>query len=142
MRYFREVDANRLKTDRTYVLTGGMTASAAMTFIAFFKNQMNAVTVGEPTGQFPTMFHMQSSVEEPAILPHSKISVMLSNAWWDSAVDMPERVGVSPVFDAYYDENGRLYEWESTVLPDVFVYQDIEDIRQGKDSVIEWVLAQ
>ena len=28
------------------------------------------------------------------------------------------------------------------ILPDVYVYQDIEDIRQGLDSVIEWVLAQ
>lgn len=66
----------------------------------------------------------------------------IDNAWWDSAVDMPEQVGVSPVFEEYYDENGKLYEWENTVLPDVYVYQDIEDIRQGKDSVVQWVLAQ
>ena len=66
---------------------------------------------------------------------------MLSNAWWDSAEDMPE-FGVLPVYEEYYDENGRLYPWENTILPDVYVYQDIEDIRQGKDSVIEWVLAQ
>ena len=44
--------------------------------------------------------------------------------------------------EEYYDEDGKLYPWENTILPDVYVYQDIEDIRQGKDSVIEWVLAQ
>lgn len=45
-------------------------------------------------------------------------------------------------FKERYDETGRLYEWENTILPDVYVYQDIEDIRQGRDSVMEWVLAQ
>lgn len=44
--------------------------------------------------------------------------------------------------DAYYDENGRLYPWENTILPDVYVYQDIGDIRQSRDSVLQWVLAQ
>ena len=44
--------------------------------------------------------------------------------------------------EVQYDENGKWYEWENTILPDVYVSQDIDDIRQGKDSVIEWVLAQ
>lgn len=44
--------------------------------------------------------------------------------------------------DAYYDENGKFYEWEYTILPDVYVHQDIEDIRQGRDSVLLWVLTQ
>jgi len=134
-------NAQLLEVEHTYVLTGGTTASAAMTFITYFKDEMGAVTVGEPTGQFTSMFHMQTSLDKPTILPHSQISVMLSNAWWDAAKNMPE-LGVLPVFEEYYDENGKLYEWESTILPDVFVYQNIEDIRQGKDSIIKWVLEQ
>ncbi len=38
-----------------------------------------------------------------------------------------------------YDDEGKLYERENTVLPDVFVEQDIEDLRLGKDSLMEWV---
>lgn len=53
---------------------------------------------------------------------------------------LPE-LGLTPV-EEYYDEDGKLFEWENAILPDVFVYQDIEDVRQGKDSVIEWVLEQ
>ena len=93
---------------------------------------LGAVTVGEPTGQFTSFFHMQSSLDKPVVLPNSQISVMLSNSWRDG----------DPLVEVQYDENGKLYPWESMILPDVYVYQDIEDIRQGLDSVIEWVLAQ
>ena len=88
--------------------------------------------MGEPTGQFTSFFHMQSWSDEPVVLPNSQISVMLSNSWWDG----------DPLVEVQYDENGKLYPWESMILPDVYVYQDIKDIRQGLDSVIEWVLAQ
>lgn len=125
-------NAQLLGAEHIYVLTDGMTASASMTFAAFFKNELGALIVGEPTGQFTAMFHMQSSVDKPSILPNSQIVVQISNSWHDG----------DPIVEVQYDENGKLYEWESTILPDVFVYQDIEDIRQGKDSVIEWVLAQ
>ena len=46
------------------------------------------------------------------------------------------------VYEEYYDEDGRLYQWETCIQPDVYVHMDIEDLRQGKDTVIEWVLAQ
>lgn len=115
---------------RTYIVTGGYTQSAAIECIAILKDELDAVIVGEPTGQF-TSFFMYDYL--PAVvLPHSRIKVVISTGWWDGA----------PLTEIERDENGRLYEWESTILPDVFVYQDIEDIRQGKDSVIEWVLAQ
>ena len=65
-------------------------------------------------------------------LPHSQLSVVVSTGWHEG--DNPE--------NTVYNKDRRLYEWENTILPDVYVYQDIEDVRQGKDSVIEWVLAQ
>lgn len=129
---FQEDTAKALTAGHVYVLTGGYTASAALSYIVCLKDTLGAVTVGEPTGQFTSMFHMQSSLDEPIVLPHSQIPVMLSNAWWDG----------EPIVEVQYDENGKLYPWESMILPDVYVYQDIDDIRQGVDSVIEWVLAQ
>ena len=125
-----------LEADQVYVLTSGRSASAATTFMAFFKKELGAVFVGEPTGQFSSFFHLSTSVLEPAVLPHSQIMIQISDSWYDGT-DQYEGL-----LKEYYDEDGRLYPWESTILPDVYVYQDIEDIRQGKDSVMEWVLAQ
>ena len=45
------------------------------------------------------------------------------------------------VYKEFYG-GGKLYAWENTLLPDVHVHLDIEDIRQGKDTVLEWALAQ
>lgn len=129
---FQEDYAKGLTAGQVYVLTGGYTGSASLSYIAVLKDTLGAVTVGEPTGQFTSFFHMQSSLDKPVVLPNSQISVMLSNSWRDG----------DPLVEVQYDENGKLYPWESMILPDVYVYQDIEDIRQGLDSVIEWVLAQ
>ncbi len=141
-----------LRTDHTYVLTDGTSASAAITLMAFFKNKLDAVFVGEPTAQFTSFFHLSSSEKPPLVLPHSQISIDLSDLWrkqdwWNqetylSMADPAWGYDEWELTEEYYDEDGKLYPWENTILPDVYVYQDIEDIRQGKDSVIEWVLAQ
>ena len=135
-----EENIEMLRMEQVYVLTSGYSASAATVTMAFFKQELGAVVAGEPTGQFPYMFHLSSSSLEPAVLPHSQIIVYISDSWY--APEEHENVDWTPVAEAYYDEDGKLYPWENTVLPDVYVYQDIEDIRQGKDSVLEWVLAQ
>ena len=135
-----EENIEMLRMEQVYVLTSGCSASAATATMAFFKQELGGVLVGEPAGQFPYMFHLSSSSLEPAVLPHSQIIVYISDHWFDP--EYLEDIDWTPVVEAYYDEDGKLYPWESTILPDVYVYQDIEDIRQGKDSVLEWVLAQ
>ena len=125
-------NAQLMEAEHVYVLTDGGSCSASITFLAFFKNELGSAIVGEPTGQFTSFFHMSSSEYEPLVLPHSQILVYLSDTWHDG----------DPIVEEYCDENGRLYGWENTILPDVYVYQDVEDVRQGKDSVLEWVLAQ
>ena len=116
--------------EQSYVLIGGYTMSAAMNCIGLFKEEMNAVTVGEPTGQF-TSFFAYSYIYE-VVLPQSRISVKIANSRHDG----------NDFSGAVYDENGRLYEWEDTILPDVYIHPDIEDARQGKTSALEWILAQ
>ncbi len=115
----------------TYVITGGYTASAAINCISIFKEELDAVTVGEPTGQFVSFF-CGTSANKSIVLPLSQLSISVSTLRWE----------VPNLTEVYYGKEGKLYEWENTILPDVFIYQNIEDIRQGKDSVIEWVLAQ
>ena len=127
-----------LQMEQVYVVTGGVTASAATVFMSFFKEELGAVIIGEPTGQFPLMFHLSSSSLEPAVLPNSQITIEISDDWYDPQ----EFHDWEPAAEAYYDEDGKLYPWEYAILPDVYVYQDIEDIRQGKDSVLQWVSVQ
>ena len=126
----------------TYVLTGGYSTSAATTCMELFKEELDAVMVGEPTGQFTSFYAFMAG--PPIVLPHSEISIGIANRWSSlddhlSRYDWSEKAAI---VEEYYNESGNLYEWENTILPDVFVYQDIEDIRQGKDSVIEWILKQ
>ena len=133
--YLRE-DVQMLKElpiDQTYILTSGYTASGGTFCISLFKKELDGVIVGEPTGQFTSFFGYQSNPTGITLtLPLSQLSVRVATGWWEG--DSPENV--------VYDEDGKLYAWENTILPDVYVYQDIEDLRRGKDSVLEWVLAQ
>lgn len=133
----------QLKPECTYVLTGGRTMSMAINAIACFRGGLDAITVGEPTGQFSSFFAYSGDAENERrfTFPHSQLEVEVSNLWNDSATDLP-LFDIDYAFKERYDETGRLYEWENTILPDVYVYQDIEDIRQGRESVMEWVLAQ
>ena len=122
-----------LPFEQIYVLTNGYTASAATECLTLFKEELDAVTVGEPTGQFTSFFMFTTSMSPVTFtLPHSQLSVQVSTGWHEG--ENPENTVLNKMH--------RLYEWENTILPDVYVYQDIEDIRQGKDSVLEWVLAQ
>ena len=135
LEYLRE-DIQILKAlsiDQAYVLIGGYTTSAATDCISLFKEELNAVTVGEPTGQFTSFFYFKANVNSIQLtLPLSRLTVAVSTGWYE---------GSDPAWTAY-DEDDKLYEWENTILPDVYVHMDIEDIRQGKNSILEWVLAQ
>lgn len=131
-----------LEGKQIYVLIGSNTASAATKMIAFLKDEFDAVTVGEPTGQFSSFFSRSELRENsPTALPNSQIKVKISDRWRDST-ELLEEMDITPIFEEYYDEDGRLYEWESCIQPDVYVHLDIEDLRLGKDTVLEWVLAQ
>lgn len=113
----------------TYVITGGGTMSAAIKMLLTFKQEIDAVQVGEPTGQFTSFWGYSNPIT--MTMPSSQISFHISNHFGEYTTE-----------NTYYDENGKLYEWENTILPDVYVSQTLEDFKEGKDSVIEWVLEQ
>lgn len=112
---------------KTYVLTGGGTMSASIHMLLVFKEEFGAVQAGEPTGQFTSLWGYSNPVT--MTMPRSQISFNVATHFVENTSK-----------NLFYDENGKLYEWENTVLPDVYVSQTIEDIKAGKDSVIEWVL--
>lgn len=137
-------EIRQLDPEHTYILTGGRTMSMAMEAVACLKGSLDAITVGEPTGQFSSCFCFSGDkrvTEYQFTLPHSQLVVTVPDSWMNSKEDM-SAMGIDFAFEEFYGEDGKLYEWENTILPDVYVYQDIEDIRQGKDTVMEWVLAQ
>lgn len=124
-----------LPFEQVFVLTGGYTTSNAMRCLTLFQEELGAVTVGEPTGQFMSFFLYSTSAEPVTItLPHSQLSVAVSTGWGE---------GDNPESTVYNKKNvNRLYEWENTIMPDVYVHMDVEDVREGRDTVVEWVLAQ
>lgn len=115
---------------QTYVLVGPGTQSAAMSCIAIAREELNAVMVGMPTGQF-TEF-LSYAAYQSFDLPFSGIKVWFSSKWTYGP----------PITEVQYDEDGKLYEWENTILPDVYVEHTLEDLQEGRDGVMEWVLAQ
>ncbi len=122
------------RTPETYVLTDGFTMSAAVRLLNTFKEEMNAMQVGEPTGQFFQFFSVvNGSRSDYIILPNSQITIYIAKS---------NTLMVTQDPNAFYDEDGKLYEWENTILPDVYVSQTIEDTKAGKDSMIEWVMEQ
>ena len=153
LKYFKEnMKALYAPTiEQTYVVVGGYSTSASTVAASFFKSEMDAVIVGEPMGQFSSFYARKGGSCPQILLPYSQIQVGVADLWreWEETVNaingyMPSDTSINwvPLAEAYYDEDGRLYDWECMVLPDVYVYQDIEDIRQGKDSVLEWILEQ
>ncbi len=132
--------------EQTYVVVGGVTASAGVIFcIPFFKGELDAVVIGEPTGQFISGYHNTVMDKFMWSLPYSKIEINAADDWagWEESLGaLREFSEAEPIAEEYFDEDGNLYGWECTILPDVYVSQKIEDIRQGRDSVIEWVLRQ
>lgn len=123
-------DWGGLPIEKTYIITGGFMMSAAIDLSTVFKEGLDGITVGEPTGQFPGTFGNSASSPRTICLPNSQISVYIADMWHS---------GMHPE-EYSHNENGFPYEWQNTVLPDVYVSADAGDFRQGRDSVIEWIL--
>ncbi len=114
---------------QTYVVTGGNTTSGGVAVLLNFKQEMAAIQVGEPTGQFTSFWGYHTTMTKT--MPYSRISFEVGNFFVEDTTE-----------NTYYDKDGKLYPWENTILPDVYVSQDIEDVKAGKDSAIEWILEQ
>lgn len=126
----KTLDWKKLPIGKTYVLTNGFMMSAAIDMSTIFKEELGGITVGEPTGQYPASFGNAKSPRQVVNLPNSQIPVYIADMWWNGMHSE----------DYLRNENNFPYEWQNTVLPDVYVSMDVEDFRQGKDSVIEWVM--
>lgn len=98
-----------------FIITGRKTFSAAMTNATDFRQETDAILVGEPTGARPNGY--QEIVW--TTLPHSKLAV-----------------GCSTLHYRFQSDD------DEAVMPDVRIDPDWASYRQGKDNVLEWVLGQ
>lgn len=98
-----------------YVLVGAETFSAAMNNAAQFQDETNAILVGETIGERP------NSYQEPRQfrLPNSHLVVRASTLYYT------------------FRKKG-----ENAVRPDKEIIPTWEDVKAGRDPVLDWTLAQ
>ncbi len=106
-------DLNR--KGRLYVLVGAETFSAAMNNAAQFQDETEAILVGETIGERP------NSYQEPRQfrLPNSHLVVRASTLYYT------------------FRKTG-----ENAVRPDKEIIPTWDDVRAGRDPLLEWTLAQ
>jgi hypothetical protein len=103
------------KPNSLFVIIGRGTISAAMHNAIDMRNEMNAVLVGEPSGSKPNSY----SENDEFTLPNSRLQVSYSTRYYklqdkDTPSLMPDKL-IEPVWELY---------------------------TAGRDSVMEWILAQ
>jgi hypothetical protein len=100
---------------RLFVIVGRQTFSAAMVNAIDFRNQTNAILVGEPIGERPNSY----SENDEMTLPHSRLVVSYSTRYYQF---VPEDV--------------------PAVLPDMRIDPTWPDYRAGRDAAMDWILSQ
>lgn len=100
---------------RLYVLVGALTFSAAMNSAAQFQDENQAILVGQEIGEKP------NSYQEPRQfrLPNSHLIVRASSLYYK------------------FREHGP-----NAVAPDKTITPTQDDVKTGRDPVLDWVLAQ
>ena len=80
------------KRGKLFVIIGRRTFSAAQNTTTFFERHTNAIFVGEPTGSSPNFV----GEETPFTLPYSKITVNVSDLYWQSSWPQDYRTWIAP----------------------------------------------
>lgn len=103
-----------LERGRLFVITGRVTYSAGMANAADFRNDLNAILVGEPTGARPNGYQENRGFS----LPNSRLPVSYSIELYKfSEADTPG------------------------ILPDKKIEPDWKSYLAGRDPALEWILA-
>jgi hypothetical protein len=100
---------------RLYVLVGALTFSAAMNNAAQFQDETKAILVGQQIGEKP------NSYQEPRQfrLPNSHLIIRASSLYYQFRKQGP-----------------------NAVTPDKTIVPSWDDVKAGRDPVLDWVLAQ
>ena len=103
-----------LERGHLFAITGRRTFSAGMTNVADFRNDLNAILVGEPTGARPNGYQENRSFA----LPNSHLTVSYSTELYKfSEADTPG------------------------IIPDKVIVPNWKSCSAGRDDALEWILA-
>jgi Tetratricopeptide repeat len=80
------------RAGRLFVIIGPRTFSAGLNAAEYFRRDLNAIFVGEPTGGKPNA----PGDETFFILPYSKIAVNFSSVYWESGWPQDSRWAIAP----------------------------------------------
>jgi hypothetical protein len=98
-----------------FIITGRSTQSAAVVNTIDFRKEMNAIVVGEPTGGRPNGYSEHGEFK----LPNSHLVVSYSWKYYK-----------------FQDQD------TPAVMPDKLIEPDWQTYKAGRDTVMEWILAQ
>lgn len=101
---------------RLFVMTSRKTFSAAVMFLSLMECRTNAVIVGEPTGQGPFF----CAIPRPVVLPNSGIEINVSRQ---------------------FNRCALVNDGRDSIEPDIPVQYTYEDYLEGRDPMMEAVLA-
>lgn len=101
------------RKNHLFVLIGNQTFSAAMSNAAHFRQETNAILVGEPIGEKPNSYQENDRV----LLPNSHLVLSYSTRFYEFAPS-----------------------GENLIRPDQLVETSWEDFKSGRDPVLEWVI--
>lgn len=103
-----------LEKGNLFVIAGRVTYSAGMTNTADFRNDLNAIIVGEPTGARPIGYMENRGF----YLPNSHLPISFSIQFYKfSETDTPG------------------------IIPDKLIAPDWKSYQSGRDAALEWILA-
>ena len=119
LKEFQPIAANHFR-GRIYVLINGGTVSAAAAAAGMLRENTNAVFVGQETGGYAGM---SNGIRQ----------LTIRGDVTDVSINFPL---IHSVFNVNKNAKGR------GVVPDHFVQESVSDIINGRDSVLEFVLAK
>lgn len=112
----------------TYILIGSKTGSAAVICAAQLSQYEGVTLVGSPTGGTPSGF---GRTGENDTTPNYEVEFYYGAYTYFSTDEWQPA-----------PESGYPPEWYNTVMPDVYIPTDIQDLAEGRDPALEWILAQ
>ena len=123
---------------KTYVLTGANSFSASVLCAQGLREQFDAVLVGMPTGGTPWGFGRDGD-KSNHVLPYSGIAFSCGSVYY-----VGEKYYYGQKFNSPQFAMANFFPplSNNTVMPDVYISTDIQDLAEGRDPALEWVLAQ
>lgn len=120
------------------VLTSGMTFSAASILASKLKDSGRGMLIGTESGSAHGIFCGGGLLT--ITLPHSGIVFTLPVMQRHIALSIGNKGGSSGVFDSSQLAHGAADKLLAPTKPDVHIPVRIEDLAEGRDPVMEWVV--